>query len=154
MLKEEKSFMKEKKEKLAASPVEKVTKNRKIMQIHQAVLPNLHQSYTSEYTNSTQINMDFVSHPVASTTEPSTSLVRVETDACHVVRKDEDRTTKKVFRTNWHTEKWQVKVRWFDSLEKDLRVLRAKNWRTLAGRRLAWKWFLEKAKDHFALSSH
>ncbi|PRD21334.1 UNVERIFIED_CONTAM: hypothetical protein NCL1_52005 [Trichonephila clavipes] len=29
-----------------------------------------------------QINTDLVNHPVASTTEPSTSLVRVGTDAC------------------------------------------------------------------------
>ncbi|GFU51006.1 uncharacterized protein TNCV_4461981 [Trichonephila clavipes] len=29
-----------------------------------------------------QINKDFVSHPLPSTTEPSTSLVRVRTDAC------------------------------------------------------------------------
>ncbi|GFW73098.1 hypothetical protein TNCV_832171 [Trichonephila clavipes] len=47
MHKEEKSFVKEKKrkEKLAASPVEKVTKKnpRKIVKI-QVLLPNLHQS--------------------------------------------------------------------------------------------------------------
>ncbi|GFY05391.1 uncharacterized protein TNCV_960871 [Trichonephila clavipes] len=30
-----------------------------------------------------QINTDFVNHPVPSTTEPSTSLVRVGTDACN-----------------------------------------------------------------------
>ncbi|GFT08792.1 uncharacterized protein TNCV_663371 [Trichonephila clavipes] len=47
MHKEEKIFVKEKKRKLAASPhtVEKVTKKpRKIVQIHQVLLPNLHQS--------------------------------------------------------------------------------------------------------------
>ncbi|GFY17291.1 uncharacterized protein TNCV_1090651 [Trichonephila clavipes] len=32
-----------------------------------------------------QINTDFVSHPVPSTTEPSTSLVRVGTDACESI---------------------------------------------------------------------
>ncbi|GFV39706.1 uncharacterized protein TNCV_4330271 [Trichonephila clavipes] len=32
-----------------------------------------------------QINMDFVNHPVPSTTGPSTSLVRVGTDACESV---------------------------------------------------------------------
>ncbi|PRD25083.1 UNVERIFIED_CONTAM: hypothetical protein NCL1_41909 [Trichonephila clavipes] len=32
-----------------------------------------------------QINTDFVNHPVPSTTEPSTSLVRVGTDACEFI---------------------------------------------------------------------
>ncbi|GFY06649.1 uncharacterized protein TNCV_3525051 [Trichonephila clavipes] len=32
-----------------------------------------------------QINMDFVNHPVPSTTEPLTSLVRVGTDACELI---------------------------------------------------------------------
>ncbi|GFW54652.1 uncharacterized protein TNCV_787551 [Trichonephila clavipes] len=32
-----------------------------------------------------QINMDFVNHPVPSTTEPSMSLVRVGTDACESI---------------------------------------------------------------------
>ncbi|PRD32765.1 UNVERIFIED_CONTAM: hypothetical protein NCL1_19496 [Trichonephila clavipes] len=86
-------------EKLAASPVETVTKkNRKIMQIHQVLLPNLHQS-THERISSmekkniakyslnaefkgwacsietvlttAQINKDFVNPLVPSTTEPS-----------------------------------------------------------------------------------
>ncbi|GFV45824.1 uncharacterized protein TNCV_2321841 [Trichonephila clavipes] len=81
--------------------------NRKIVQIHQVLLPILHQS-THERISSmektlqntllspslrdgnaietllmtAQINTDFVDHPVPSTTEPSTSLVRVGTDAC------------------------------------------------------------------------
>ncbi|GFY12478.1 putative DD41D transposase [Trichonephila clavipes] len=37
-------------------------------------------------------------------------------------------------------------LRWIDGQEKDLLLSRTKNWRTLAGRRLAWKRFLEKAK--------
>ncbi|GFX09969.1 uncharacterized protein TNCV_4101101 [Trichonephila clavipes] len=32
-----------------------------------------------------QVNMDFVNHPVPSTTELSTSLVRVETDSCKLI---------------------------------------------------------------------
>ncbi|GFW62224.1 uncharacterized protein TNCV_4421131 [Trichonephila clavipes] len=56
MHKEEKSFVKENKQKLAASPVEKVTKNRKIMQIHQVLLPNLHQS-THERISSMEKNI-------------------------------------------------------------------------------------------------
>ncbi|GFU01939.1 hypothetical protein TNCV_1524281 [Trichonephila clavipes] len=39
--------------------------------------------------------------------------------------------------------KGRPNLRWIDGLEKDLLVLRIKNWRTLAGRRL-----LEKSKAH------
>ncbi|GFX65453.1 hypothetical protein TNCV_400041 [Trichonephila clavipes] len=44
-------------------------------------------------------------------------------------------------------------LRRIDDLEKDLLVLRTKNWRTLAGRRMTWKGLLEKAKAHPGLSS-
>ncbi|GFV54452.1 hypothetical protein TNCV_2865361 [Trichonephila clavipes] len=44
--------------------------------------------------------------------------------------------------------------RWIDGLEKDLLVLRTKNWRTPTGRRLAWKRLLEKAKAVPGLSSY
>ncbi|GFU62719.1 uncharacterized protein TNCV_1518981 [Trichonephila clavipes] len=50
--------------------------------------------------------------------------------------------------------KYRQNLRWIDGLEKDLLVLRASNWRTLTGRRLAWKRLLEKAKVHPGLSSH
>ncbi|GFV44265.1 uncharacterized protein TNCV_754731 [Trichonephila clavipes] len=33
-----------------------------------------------------QINMDFVNHPGPSTTDPSTSLLRVGTDACESIK--------------------------------------------------------------------
>ncbi|GFT06671.1 uncharacterized protein TNCV_1852011 [Trichonephila clavipes] len=84
--------------------------NTKLVQIHQALLPNFHQS-THERMSSmkkkfqntllmrslrngnaveallmtAQINMDLVNHPVPLTTEPSTSLVRVGTDACESI---------------------------------------------------------------------
>ncbi|GFW39028.1 hypothetical protein TNCV_1830201 [Trichonephila clavipes] len=45
--------------------------------------------------------------------------------------------------------KGRPNLRWIDGLEKDLLVLRTKNWRTPTGRRL-----LEKAKAHSGLSSH
>ncbi|GFS78561.1 uncharacterized protein TNCV_3147931 [Trichonephila clavipes] len=69
---------------------------------------------------------------------------------------DEDRTTKKVFNAQpiGSRRKGRPNLRWIDDLEKDLLVLRTKNWRTLAGRRLAWKRLLEKAKIHPALPSH
>ncbi|GFU89588.1 uncharacterized protein TNCV_4599011 [Trichonephila clavipes] len=112
MHKEEKSFVKEKKnEKLTAIPIEKVTKKPwKIVQIHQVLLTNLHQSTherivcTEKTLQNTlltpsfrdgnaietllmtaQINTDFVNHSVPSTTELSTSLLRVGTAACESV---------------------------------------------------------------------
>ncbi|GFV25362.1 uncharacterized protein TNCV_1146331 [Trichonephila clavipes] len=74
----------------------------------------------------------------------------------HVVRMNEDHTTKKVFNAQptGTQRKGRVNLRWVDDLEKDLLVLRTRNWRTLAGRRLAWKRLLEKAKAHPGLSSH
>ncbi|GFT24253.1 uncharacterized protein TNCV_2064771 [Trichonephila clavipes] len=69
---------------------------------------------------------------------------------------NDDRTTKKVFNAQPIGTRRKVRpnLRWMNSLEKDLLVLRTKNWRTLAGRRLAWKRLLEKAKVHLGLSSH
>ncbi|GFS78513.1 uncharacterized protein TNCV_3147651 [Trichonephila clavipes] len=74
--------------------------------------------------------------------------------AGHVVRMDEDRTTEKVFNAQpIDTRRKGGPNGWIDDLEKDLLVLRTKNWRTLAGR-LAWKRLLEKAKAHLGLSRH
>ncbi|GFT30314.1 uncharacterized protein TNCV_2376181 [Trichonephila clavipes] len=63
---------------------------------------------------------------------------------------DEDRTTKKVFNVQpiGTRRKGRPNPRWIDGLEKYLLVLRTKNWRSLVGRRLAWKRLLEKAKVH------
>ncbi|GFW98111.1 uncharacterized protein TNCV_2491671 [Trichonephila clavipes] len=107
MHKEEKSFVKEKKRKTSSKSSRKSDrKNRKIVQIHQVLQLNLHQS-THERISSTeiklqntllmpslrdgnaiatllmtaQISTDSVNHPVPSTTE-KISLVRVGTDAC------------------------------------------------------------------------
>ncbi|GFX95670.1 uncharacterized protein TNCV_4885961 [Trichonephila clavipes] len=76
--------------------------------------------------------------------------------AGHVVRMDENRTTKQVFnaQTIGTQRKVRANLRWIDDLEKDLLVLRTKNWRILARRRLAWKRLVEKAKTHPGLSSH
>ncbi|GFU51918.1 uncharacterized protein TNCV_3734231 [Trichonephila clavipes] len=59
---------------------------------------------------------------------------------------DEDCTTKQVFNTQpiGTSRKGRPNLRWMDSLEKDILVLKTKNWRTLAARRLAWKKLLEK----------
>ncbi|GFS56833.1 uncharacterized protein TNCV_2222401 [Trichonephila clavipes] len=57
----------------------------------------------------------------------------------HVVRMDENRTTEKVFKIQptGTRRKGRTNLRWIDGLEKDLLVLRTKNWRTLARRMLA-----------------
>ncbi|GFW81484.1 uncharacterized protein TNCV_2881621 [Trichonephila clavipes] len=66
----------------------------------------------------------------------------------------EDCTTKKVFDAQpiGTRRKGRPNLRWIDGPEKDLLVLRTGNWRTLAGRRQAWKKLLEKAKAHHGLS--
>ncbi|GFV39497.1 uncharacterized protein TNCV_4338611 [Trichonephila clavipes] len=67
---------------------------------------------------------------------------------------NEDRTTKKNFNSQptGPRRKGRSNLRWIDGLENDLLVLRTSNWRTLAGRRLAWKMLLEKANAHPGLS--
>ncbi|GFX12930.1 hypothetical protein TNCV_3659261 [Trichonephila clavipes] len=75
----------------------------------------------------------------------------------HVVRMDEDRTTKrKSSMPNQlaHGEKAGQILDGLMILKKNLLVLRTKNWRTLAGKRMAWKRLLEKAKAHPGLSSY
>ncbi|GFW86833.1 uncharacterized protein TNCV_2809881 [Trichonephila clavipes] len=69
---------------------------------------------------------------------------------------NEDRTSKKVVNAQPIDirKKGRPNLRWTNGPEKDLLVLRTRNWRTLAGRRLAWKMLLEKAKAHLGLSYH
>ncbi|GFT55027.1 uncharacterized protein TNCV_2325361 [Trichonephila clavipes] len=68
---------------------------------------------------------------------------------------NEDRTTKKFFKAQpiVTRRKGRSNLRWIDGLEKDLLVLRTRNWRTLA-ERMACKRLLEKAKVHPGLSCH
>ncbi|GFU70775.1 hypothetical protein TNCV_1795231 [Trichonephila clavipes] len=116
----------------------------------------------------TQI-IEFAAYPYAATfgnkfksdrSEEESEIVyfsRIHRIKC-IVRMDEDRSTKKSLKrpNNLPTKKGQTKKEdgLIDDLEKDLLVLRTKNWRTLAGRRLAWKRLLEKAKAHSGLSRH
>ncbi|GFS67599.1 uncharacterized protein TNCV_4363001 [Trichonephila clavipes] len=60
--------------------------------------------------------------------------------AGHVVRMDEDHTTKNVFNAQpiGTRRRDRTNLRWIDGL-KNFLVLRTKNWRTLAGRRLPEK---------------
>ncbi|GFW86331.1 hypothetical protein TNCV_4331151 [Trichonephila clavipes] len=110
MHKEEKSFVKEKKEKVAASPVEKVTKKTTEKQKNSAYSSSAAAKSPSEYMReyrarkkrlqniilmpslrdgnaietllmTTPTNTDFLNCSVPSTTDLSTSLVNVGTDA-------------------------------------------------------------------------
>ncbi|GFU60191.1 uncharacterized protein TNCV_4248951 [Trichonephila clavipes] len=70
---------------------------------------------------------------------------------------DKDRTTKKVFVCQPIGTRSQPigrpNFRWIDGLEKELLVLRTKNWRTPAGKWLDWNRLLVKVKAHSGLSS-
>ncbi|GFV77539.1 uncharacterized protein TNCV_1070681 [Trichonephila clavipes] len=81
-----------------------------------------------------------------------TKIQRIKWDG-HV-KINEDRTTKKCLQCQpiGTRTKDRPNLRRIDGLEKDI-VLRTKNWRTPAGRRLAWKRLLEKAKAHPGMSS-
>ncbi|GFV51499.1 uncharacterized protein TNCV_2908021 [Trichonephila clavipes] len=76
--------------------------------------------------------------------------------AGHVVRMDENHTTKKVFNDQpiGTRRKDRPNLRWIGGLGKDLLVLRTESLRILAERRLSWKRLLEKAKAHPGLSNH
>ncbi|GFV30558.1 uncharacterized protein TNCV_41831 [Trichonephila clavipes] len=104
----QKEFRKrKKKEKLAASPVKKVTKKKKNIANSLSATAKSPSEYMREYRArkktllntlsmlslrdgnaietllmTAQINTDLVNHPVPLTTEPSTILVCVRTDAC------------------------------------------------------------------------
>ncbi|GFU80602.1 uncharacterized protein TNCV_534761 [Trichonephila clavipes] len=75
--------------------------------------------------------------------------------AGYVVKKDANRTTRKVFSAQLigTRRKGRPNLRWIYGLEKALLVWRTKNFRTLARKRLAWK-RTRKDKDHLRQSSH
>ncbi|GFW67877.1 hypothetical protein TNCV_3872071 [Trichonephila clavipes] len=105
----------------------------------------INQSNTS--TDLQRNLLDYVVEVSTSTVRKSVlkvSLQRIKW-AGHAVRMDEDRTTKKSLQCpiNWHMEKRQAKSKMDGWPGKRSIILKTKNWRTLAGRRLAWKRFLE-----------
>ncbi|GFV88391.1 uncharacterized protein TNCV_1242041 [Trichonephila clavipes] len=66
----------------------------------------------------------------------------------HVVRMDKNRTTKKDFSVQpiGTRRKARQNLRWINGLEKDLLILRTKNWRTLAGKGWPGKGFLRRPR--------
>ncbi|GFX85304.1 uncharacterized protein TNCV_2675791 [Trichonephila clavipes] len=69
---------------------------------------------------------------------------------------NKDRTTKRVLNAQpiGTRRKGRPNLRGINGIEKDLLVLRFRNWSELVGRRLAWKRLLDKAKAHPGLSCH
>jgi hypothetical protein len=45
------------------------------------------------------------------------------------------------------------KLRWGDSVDHDIRILRERNWRNLALNREEWRKLLKKSRAHVGLSS-
>ncbi|GFW23710.1 hypothetical protein TNCV_2032531 [Trichonephila clavipes] len=72
-----------------------------------------------------------------------------------VERMNEDRCCKKIVLEK-PVGKWtsgRSPLRWIDYVEKDINILKVKNWKTVAKSRDAWRNLL-KAKGHSGLSSH
>ena len=74
----------------------------------------------------------------------------------HLCRMAESRTTKKIFsaRPFGTRKRGRPKLRWLDCVEKDFKILRVTNWRSLARDRRAWNSVLRKAKAYPGLSGH
>ncbi|GFV42930.1 putative endonuclease-reverse transcriptase [Trichonephila clavipes] len=73
--------------------------------------------------------------------------------AGHLARMNEDRCCKKIFLAKpMGNRPWgRPPLRWTDCVEKDLNILKVKNWKQLP--RDAWRKLLEKARAHPRLSS-
>ncbi|GFV39985.1 uncharacterized protein TNCV_1962561 [Trichonephila clavipes] len=70
---------------LHQSTDERISSMEKTLQ-NTLLMPSLRDGNAIEtLLKTSQINTDFVNHPVPSTTEPSTSLMRVGTDACESI---------------------------------------------------------------------
>lgn len=76
--------------------------------------------------------------------------------AGHVIRMNSERSTLKIFlaRPTGTRARGRPNLRWVDCLERDLTILRVKNWKTMAKRRTAWRNTIEKARVHSGLSCH
>ncbi|GFT37778.1 hypothetical protein TNCV_4128561 [Trichonephila clavipes] len=70
--------------------------------------------------------------------------------AGHLARMKEDRCFKKIFLAKPMGNRLQGRppLRWIDSVEKDLHILKVKNWKTIGKSRDAWRKLLEKARAH------
>ncbi|GFX25641.1 hypothetical protein TNCV_2082761 [Trichonephila clavipes] len=75
--------------------------------------------------------------------------------AGHLARMNEDRCCKKIFLAKPMGNRPQDRpsLRWIDYVEKDLKILKVKNWKTVAKSRDARRRLLEKARAYPGLSS-
>ncbi|GFV82500.1 uncharacterized transposon-derived protein F52C9.6 [Trichonephila clavipes] len=76
--------------------------------------------------------------------------------AGHLARMNEDRCCKKIFLAKpMGNRSWDMPpLRWIDCVEKDLNILKVKNWKTVAKSRDARRKLLKKARAHPGLSSY
>ncbi|GFU77358.1 hypothetical protein TNCV_3174361 [Trichonephila clavipes] len=74
----------------------------------------------------------------------------------HLARMNEDRCCKKIFlaKSMGNRPRGRPPLRWIDSVEKDLNILKIKNWKTVANSRDASRRLPEKARIHPELPSH
>jgi len=75
--------------------------------------------------------------------------------AGHLMRINNDRTIKKIFnaKPDGVRRVGRPKLRWEDGVDKDMRILEAKNWKRVALNRDEWTKLLKKARAHHGLSS-
>ncbi|GFV93164.1 hypothetical protein TNCV_573031 [Trichonephila clavipes] len=74
----------------------------------------------------------------------------------HLTRMKEYRCCKEIFLAKplRNRPRGRVLLRWIDCVEKDLSILKVKNWKTVDKSRDAWEKLLKKARTHPGLSSH
>lgn len=74
----------------------------------------------------------------------------------HVIRMKDNITLKEIFLAKpiSSRRRGRPKLRWVDAVEEDCRVLRSKNWRSLAASRGGWKKLVQKALAHPGLACH
>ncbi|GFS82931.1 hypothetical protein TNCV_1568171 [Trichonephila clavipes] len=70
--------------------------------------------------------------------------------AGHLARMNEDRSYKKIFlaKPMGNRPRRRLPLRWIDCVEKDINILKVKNWKTVTKSRDAWRKLLEKARTH------
>jgi hypothetical protein len=71
----------------------------------------------------------------------------------HVERMGANRIPRKILYEKIYTKRvtGRPKMRWFDDVREDLRILKVKDWRPTAMDRDAWKLLVQEAKAHKGL---
>ncbi|GFV44140.1 reverse transcriptase domain-containing protein [Trichonephila clavipes] len=76
--------------------------------------------------------------------------------AGHLARMTKDRCCKKIFlvKPMGNRSRGRLQFKLIDCVEKDLNILKVKNWKTVAKNRDAWRKLLEEARVHPEVSNH